>query len=208
MFWYLIVNFFALFLVSWIVIKLSKRNFEFQVKQLCFNMPISISNDSVIEYLKAISQEKKVFFAVGLEAIKIVEQIEKIDSKQIYHYIENTNNIQIINFDKPPKNVSIITSDTINKEEESLLSPLIAKLHQNNKKIFVYIVVFYLIDKQDKNKIQNIADLLKKDTDLITTIQNKNDLLYHIKNTRILLANWCEMPFFIYLDIMIFAEIL
>ena len=208
MFWYLIVNFFALFLVSWIVIKLSKRNFEFQVKQLCFNMPISISNDSVIEYLKAISQEKKVFFAVGLEAIKIVEQIEKIDSKQIYHYIENTNNIQIINFDKLPKNVSIITSDTINKEEQSLLSSFIAKLHQNNKKIFIYLVVFYLIDKQAKNKIQNIADLLKKDTDLITTIQNKNDLLCHIKNTRILLANWCEISFFIYLDIMIFAGIL
>ena len=205
MFLYLILNFFALLLASWIVIKFSKRNFEFQVKQLCFNMPISIPNDSIVEYIKAISQTKKAFFAIGLEAIQAVEHIEKIDHQQIYRYIESKNNINVINFNKLPKDVSIVVTDTIDKKQQDLLLYLTNMLHQNNKNIFIYITMFNFTSEHTQNRVQFITNLLINDVDSMIIIQNKNDLLYHIKNTRILLANWCEIPFFIYLDQIIFT---
>lgn len=206
---YIVVNFLSMILVSWIVVKIAKRNFYTQMQWILLKTPIDVSNKSVLNYFNELFQTSKAFIAIGKESAEIIEQIQKIDTRYPCFYFEDMKSAFSIDFEKLPNDIAIVVGNIDQTKQKSILH-LIEKAKEQEKRVFCYVILFPQTDDAI-HEIEKISVLLRKDTDTLILLQNKNDLIGGIVKDgsmdRRLSVNFFEIPFTIYLDMMVFALI-
>ena len=204
---YIVVNFLSMILVSWIVVKIAKRNFYTQMQWILLKTPIDVSNKSVLNYFNELFQTNKAFIAIGKESVEIIEQIQKIDTRHSCFYFEDMKSAFSIDFEKLPNDIAIVVGNMDQTKQKSILH-LIEKAKEQEKRVFCYVILFPQTDDAI-HEIEKISDLLRKDTDTLILLQNKNDLIGEIIKDgsldRRLSVNFFEIPFTIYLDMMVFS---
>lgn len=208
MWYYAVVNFLSIVLMSWLVVKIVKRNFYSQMQWLLFKTPVFMGNKSIVNYFEEVDTKEKAFISIGWEAVEIVEEIQRMDKRHKYFYFEDIKHALDFDIEKMPNDIAIVVGN-IDDKKQMVVSKFIENTHKQGKKLSCYLTLLPQTDNAILG-VQKISTLLKKDRDTLILLQNKNDLLEEILEfgilERRLSVNLFEVPFMIYLDMMVFSS--